>query len=509
MPLIDLNTNLKSLTYGEFGSTEPLVIKDINTNPSVSGIELEGSKRVDDLKRISKLLTQTPAALKFASNQAALGIIEKGIQNPDAGFGKKLLGGVVGTVAKLASTLAQVPVSGTGLHFVEGFAGKRGYIPDVRGHVEYKNKVQNSLYDDGNNQISLKGKLEDPEFISKRGKILTTYVDKFVDHGPGGSEERELSELSTQKPEGRYEQDQLNKNKKGSAYKLLYLDPARVNPKDLEQSGLGFNRFDVETDPEDDGTKGQSSKYKVNITSKLLRDKDSKDINIKVVDAISGQGPIIGDLSDSATISNLNGNKTLDYRDLIDFNFKVITPRKGQEDDSEVAYLPFRAFLDSFNDSYAGNWNAHNYIGRAESFYSYSGFERSISLAFKVAANSKEEILPLYQKLNLLAGSTAPTYVDGGFMRGQMVALTVGDYLNDTTGIITTVDLSWSPEYIWHTEGMDQKNTSEALLIKPDATKKLPSVLDVTIGFTPIHQNIPQFGSEFIGRENIIFKSDS
>ena len=68
MPLIDLNTNLKSLTYGEFGSTEPLVIKDINTNPSVSGIELEGSKRVDDLKRISKLLTQTPAALKFASN---------------------------------------------------------------------------------------------------------------------------------------------------------------------------------------------------------------------------------------------------------------------------------------------------------------------------------------------------------------------------------------------------------------------------------------------------------
>ena len=33
MPLIDLNTNLKSLTYGEFGSTEPLVTKDINANP--------------------------------------------------------------------------------------------------------------------------------------------------------------------------------------------------------------------------------------------------------------------------------------------------------------------------------------------------------------------------------------------------------------------------------------------------------------------------------------------
>ena len=81
MPLIDLITNLKSLTYGEFGSSEPLVTKDINKNPSSNGIELQGVKRIDDLKRISKLLTQTPAALKFASNQAALGVIEKGIKH--------------------------------------------------------------------------------------------------------------------------------------------------------------------------------------------------------------------------------------------------------------------------------------------------------------------------------------------------------------------------------------------------------------------------------------------
>ena len=171
-----------------------------------------------------------------------------------------------------------------------------------------------------------------------------------------------------------------------------------------------------------------------------------------------------------------------------------------------MAYLPFRAFLDSFNDSFVGNWNSHNYIGRAESFYSYAGFERTISLSFKVAANSKEEILPIYQKLNLLVGATAPTYIDGGFMRGQIVALTVGDYLYDTPGIITSVELNWTTEYIWHTEGMDQKNAS---LEKGDATKKLPAVLDVSINFTPIHQDTPKFGSEFIGRENTIFKSDS
>ena len=51
MPLINIQTNLKSLTYSEFGSDDPLVTKDINKNPSTSGIEMAADKRVDDLKR--------------------------------------------------------------------------------------------------------------------------------------------------------------------------------------------------------------------------------------------------------------------------------------------------------------------------------------------------------------------------------------------------------------------------------------------------------------------------
>ena len=495
MPLIDLNTNLKSLTYGEFGSTEPLVIKDINANPSISGIELEGSKRVDDLKRISKLLTQTPAALKFASNQAALGLIEKGIQNPDASFGKKLLGGVVGTATKLASTLAQVPISGTGLHFVEGFAGKRGYITGVRGHVEYKNKVVNGLYSDGKNNITLKGKIEKSNDTTLKGKILTTYVDKFIDDGDDGSKERDLYQPDTTAPTiiaptPRNERDQLNKNKKGSEYKLIYVSQEKRSHAAYEQANFGFDK----------------NKYLINLNNKLLRDKDSEDTTIEVVDRISGIGPIVGDLSKGTTIIDPNDFENQFFKDLIDFNFKVITPRKGKEDDSEVTYLPFRAFLDSFNDNFVANWNSHKYIGRAESFYAYGGFERNISLSFKIAASSKEEILPLYQKLNLLVGATAPTYIEGGYMRGQIVALTVGDYLNDTTGIITNIDLSWNKDYIWHTEGMDIKNPSAA--IGTPSTKKLPTVLDVTVSFTPIHQDTPKYGSEFIGAENTIFKSE-
>ena len=496
MPLIDLNTNLKSLTYGEFGSTEPLVVKDINANPSPNGIELEGSKRIDDLKRISKLLTQTPAALKFASNQAALGIIEKGIQNPDAGFGKKLLGGVVGTATKLASTLAQVPVSGTGLHFVEGFAGKRGYLPGVRGHIEYKNKVPNGLYNKGTNNITTKGKLENKDDTALRGKILTTYVDKFEDSAADGIKLKDLYNPATTAPTiisktDRNKPEQLNKNKIGSEYTVLYVS-AENRSHGYEQANFGFDR----------------NKYSVNLKSKLLRDKDSKDTTIEVIDRINGLGPIIGDLSKGTTIIDPNDFENQYYKDLIDFNFKVITPRRGKEDNSEVTYLPFRAFIDSFSDSFTGNWNDHNYVGRAETFYSYGGFNRSIECSFKIAANTKEEILPLYQKLNLLAGTTAPTYVGGGYMRGQIVSLTIGDYLSDATGIITSVSLTWNPDYIWHTEGMDEKNATIGTSEGQTETKKLPTVLDVSISFTPIHQDTPRYGNEFIGKQNTIFKAE-
>ena len=496
MPLIDLITNLKSLTYGEFGSSEPLVTKDINKNPSSNGIELQGVKRIDDLKRISKLLTQTPAALKFASNQAALGVIEKGIQNPDAGFGKKLLGGVVGTVTKLASTLAQVPVSGTGLHFVEGFAGKKGYLKDVRGHVEYKNKAPGGLYPEGANNIGLdKGKLEDKNDLSKRGKILETYIDKFID-GNRALFIPKVNSINSDTPSDQNQPQQINKQTKGEEYTLLYADT-----KFGKKRGFSQEFLKIDSPP----NKTQSVKV------------FGKDKFNFVTDGITGSPPIVGDLSSRMTIVDPfeASDKTLNGGDLIDFNFKVITPRTGKNDNSEVTLLTFRAFIDGFDDSFSATWNPHNFVGRAENFYTYGGFDRTINISFKVAALSKNELLPLYQKLNFLTGTTAPTYVGGGYMRGQIVAVTVGDYLKQQTGIIESVDLAWNTDYIWHSAGMDEHQESGKDLSKkpdpkeeaPEKTKQLPTILDVSISFKPIHQKIPQFGSEFIGEPTTIFKT--
>jgi hypothetical protein len=115
MPLLPLQTNLKSLKYGDAG---PYVSKDINNPPRYNVIGNEVTARVDDLKRISKLLVDTPG-LKWTLHQAELNFAF----NEKKGFGRKLLNTLGNTAKVIGSTLAQVPVNGTGTHFVIGFGG--------------------------------------------------------------------------------------------------------------------------------------------------------------------------------------------------------------------------------------------------------------------------------------------------------------------------------------------------------------------------------------------------
>ena len=115
MPLLPLQTNLKSLKYGDAG---PYIEKDINNPPRYNVIGNEVTARVDDLRRISKLLVDTPG-LKWTLHQATLNLA----YNEKKGFGRKLLNSLGNTAKVIGSTLAQVPVNGTGTHFVIGFGG--------------------------------------------------------------------------------------------------------------------------------------------------------------------------------------------------------------------------------------------------------------------------------------------------------------------------------------------------------------------------------------------------
>ena len=156
--------------------------------------------------------------------------------------------------------------------------------------------------------------------------------------------------------------------------------------------------------------------------------------------------------------------------------------------------MHFRAFIDSFSDSYTGEWDSVRYLGRGEKFYNYKGFDRTISLAFTVAAQSKEELIPMYKKLNYLASNLAPDYSEFGYMRGPLVELTMGGYLYEQVGFITQLTYDIPEESPWEI-GINSNIEGGS----DDTVKELPHMIRVTgFSFTPIHNFVPsKQGLEF------------
>jgi hypothetical protein len=124
--LITLQTDLKSLRYG---SDKPYITKDVNDPPSSNQTGMQITKRVDDLSRIAQMLIDRPG-LKFIGNQALLQQVDVQGKLQKARDKKTTLGGkvfeqvkgtVLNTAKILGSTIAQVPVNGTGTHFVYAF----------------------------------------------------------------------------------------------------------------------------------------------------------------------------------------------------------------------------------------------------------------------------------------------------------------------------------------------------------------------------------------------------
>tara|TARA_Y100000361_G_C11159954_1_gene346634 strand:+ start:449 stop:1918 length:1470 start_codon:yes stop_codon:yes gene_type:complete len=187
-----------------------------------------------------------------------------------------------------------------------------------------------------------------------------------------------------------------------------------------------------------------------------------------------------------------------------------ITVMDNDNQDDNV-HIHFRAFLDSFSDSFAADWQTHRFMGRGENFYTYGGQNRSINTSFKVHAQSKQELVPMYNKLNYLASSLSPDYNQGGFMRGNFIKLTIGDYMVDMPGILTSLTLDIPTNYPWDIgRNKDGKKEDDSL----------PMIINVSsFQFTPVYNFIPQkldindfgdiVGSKFINNSTTVDTSTS
>ena len=157
-------------------------------------------------------------------------------------------------------------------------------------------------------------------------------------------------------------------------------------------------------------------------------------------------------------------------------------------------FIHFRAFINSFNDSYGAKWTGQSFMGRGEEFYKYGGFSRDISIGFTVAAQSKPELMAQYKKLNFLASNLAPTYSGKGYMGGPLIQLTMGGWCFELPGFIGSLGLGVPQESPWEIaipatdDGGDPNNP----IFSDPTVKEMPHIVNVDMKFTPIHTFRPE-----------------
>ena len=90
----------------------------------------------------------------------------------------------------------------------------------------------------------------------------------------------------------------------------------------------------------------------------------------------------------------------------------------------------------------------------------------------------------MYKKLNYLASSLAPDYSNAGFMKGNLVRMTMGGYIFEQPGYLTSLTYTIPQESPWEI-GINAQGEYDS------SVKELSHMIRVSLAFTPIHNFLP------------------
>lgn len=250
-------------------------------------------------------------------------------------------------------------------------------------------------------------------------------------------------------------------------------DETGVNSKrksSLIGAPSNYSKFNRET-TYGEGSAGKKNKNKFSYyTTNLKNISKGEAQNIYEYDKVNAQ-----------KLYSSKGIGTNVQKDTIKFHIGVMNPNQVT---GPLTWIHFRAYINSFNDTYGAEWQPYKYMGRGNPYYKYNGYERSISMGFEVAVHSRYEQSFVYSKLNYLASTTAPNYSDMGYMRGNILKLTIGDYINDTYGILTNLAYTIPDDASWD---IAKKETVEGAT-QDENSLELPMRISVSsFNFKPIH----------------------
>ena len=161
---------------------------------------------------------------------------------------------------------------------------------------------------------------------------------------------------------------------------------------------------------------------------------------------------------------------------------------KFGDTDSIDDIITFRAVITNLFDSYVPGYSAVQMIGRADPNYHYTQFSRDMNLDFDIHANDRDELKPIWRKLNALAGYTAPTYDPETIaLIAPYMRITIGDILVQQPILIQNLTLT-----------LADSDTTWDINIEGDNTRmQVSNKISVSMGFTVITDYLPEKGGRF------------
>jgi len=183
----------------------------------------------------------------------------------------------------------------------------------------------------------------------------------------------------------------------------------------------------------------------------------------------------IGNGTDTVTIDGTKHN----IRDLVKFRIQAVNT---DGPDQRASWMIFRAYITDLLDDVNADWTDIKYAGRGDKFYIYNGFTRKMSVSFKVAALSRDEMKPMYQKLNYLMSNLMPDYGPNGgiVMRGPLMRMTIGNWIDGQLCVLNSINYKIPSDSPWEI-ALDEPEggSGNKMLI-------LPHIVEVSLSFTPI-----------------------
>ncbi len=172
----------------------------------------------------------------------------------------------------------------------------------------------------------------------------------------------------------------------------------------------------------------------------------------------------------------LEANENLDRNDSENMSiaFQFLNPFAEDATQINAGRVIFPAYINNFKVNTDSTWTDVSYIGRSESLYVYNKFKRQVSFGFQIPCFNPVELREYHLSLGVLESSLAGKY-KGNKLGGILTRLYFGNYFKGETGIINSISYDIPNDSSW------------------DIDEKLAHNINVSINFTVIHNNLPEY----------------